>query len=102
MNSKSARWSPQQGAGIQAARAMLFCGAAGRRKEQSSQEENGNESRLVLGTKRLRPMWRCRGERQCGKGEGRGNKRSAKSEAEEGGSNRTRVRISQPAKKRAK
>ena len=88
VNSETTRWSPQQGAGTQAARALpsgrLEGGNSSPRKRKS-----GNEDRLVLGSKKMRPMWRGRGDRLRDKSEGQGNKKSASSEAKEEGSDRT-------------
>ena len=62
----------------------------------------GNEGRLTLGNKALRRRWWGRGTDKSHREEGRGSKRSAKSEAEEEGDNITRVRLFQPPSKRAR
>ena len=58
--------------------------------------------RLVLGSSKLRRKWWGGGSGQPCEKEGRSSKRSAKSEADEEGSDKTRVRIFQPPKKRAR
>ena len=57
---------------------------------------------MVLGGSNIRQKWRGSGTDLRGKKEGQGSKRSAKSEAEEEGSNRRRVKIFQSPKKKAR
>ena len=57
---------------------------------------------MVLGGSNIRQRWRGSGTDRLSKKEGQGSKRSTKSEVEEEGSDRTRVRIFQPPKRRAR
>ena len=57
---------------------------------------------MVRGGSNVRCRWRGGETSPAYKKVGRGSKRSAKSEAEEEGSDRTRVRIFQPPRKRAR
>ena len=75
--------------------------ATGPRKRQRA-EVRGTEGRLTLGNKALRRRWWDRGTDKPHREEGRGSKRSAKLEAEEGGDNRIRVILFQPPPKRAR
>ena len=62
----------------------------------------GTNGRLALGNKALRIRWWGRGTDKPQREEGRGSKRSAKSEAEEEGGDRTRGRLFKPPPKRAR
>ena len=101
VNSETARWPPQETAGTTSANEAPTERAT-RRGVHPSKRRKGPGGRLVRGGSNVR----CR--RWGGKisparkKEGSGSKRSTKSEAEEEGSDRTRVRIFQLPKKRTR
>ena len=69
VNNESARWSPQQGAGTQAARAS----PAGRQtgvNNSHCRKSNSKEGRLVLGGRKMKSMWRDLSGKQRNKGKG--------------------------------
>ena len=79
-----------------------LAGSTSRESSGSGKRENRSKVRLVLGSKKLKRWWRCCEDEHHGKGESQGSKKSFKSETEEDGSNKTRVRIFQPPEKRAR
>ena len=101
VNSKATRWSPQETTaatpdeGSPAGRAPGLRGHLRKKKQRA-------EGRLTLGNTALRQRWWGSETGQSSRREERCSKRSAKTEAEEEGSDRKRVRIFQPPMKRAR
>ena len=101
VNSGATRWSPRGDTTTTRSETSPAGRATGPMKRRRA-EGRGTEGRLTLGNKALRRRWRGRGTDKPHKEEGRGSKRSAKSEAEEEGDDRTRMRLFQPPPKRSR
>ena len=101
VNSKAVRWSPLGDPTAIRCRAPSAGRGPGSRR-QTRAAVRGTEGKVRLGSKAPRRRWWGRRKEQPHREEGGGSKRSAKSEVEEEGDDRTRVRIFQPPQKRAR
>lgn len=100
-NSEAAKWSPQGATTTTPEEAPSTRRMPGR-DGYSRKRKKGAKGRLALGSFKLRRRWwGSRTGQPCRK-EGRGSKRSAKSDTEEEGSDRTRVRVFQSPEKKAR
>ena len=100
VNSETARWLPQETTRTTSANVAQTARAT-RQSVHPSKRRKGPGGRLVMAGPKVRRKWGC-GEICPARKKEQGSKRSAKSEAEEEGSDRTRVRIFQPPRKRAR
>ena len=101
VNSETARWPPQETTRTTSAN-VAPTERATRQSVHPSKRRKGPDGRLVMGGPKVRRRWWGGEISPARKRVVSGSKRSAKSKAEEEGSDRTRVRIFQPPKKRAR